>query len=129
LIVFQKSLLNKYEPAVVTYVYYSIGLIFTLLLCLIFHSQFTLKDFNFNGEKLPWLAVAYATLFTTLFALNVNSWSGKRLPPSVSTVYNTLQPVGTVILSYFLLNSVPNSSEWFGGIVASIGLIVTMYAR
>ena len=129
MIVFQKRLLSKYDPAVTTLVYYSIGTGFTVLVCAACSSQFTAGDFTFYGDKLTWIAVAYASVFATLFAYNATSWANKRLPPSITTVYNTLQPLGTVLLSYAVLATMPTPSELFGGLVISLGLMVTVYGR
>ena len=129
MIVFQKKLLKKYDPAVTTLVYYSIGTFFTIILCAVFSSYFVKEDFIFYGDKLAWIAVGYASTFATLFAYNATSWSNKRLNPSVTTVYNTLQPIGTVILSYLILSTAPSSAELIGGLVIILGLIVTVHDK
>ena len=129
MIVFQKKLLKKYDPAVTTLVYYSIGTFFTIILCAVFSSYFVKEDFIFYGDQLAWIAVGYASTFATLFAYNATSWSNKRLTPSVTTVYNTLQPIGTVILSYLILSTTPTSAELIGGLVIVLGLIVTVHDK
>ena len=129
MIVFQKKLLRKYDPAVTTLVYYSIGTFFTVILCAVFSLRFVKEDFIFYGDKLAWIAVGYASTFATLFAYNATSWSNKRLNPSVTTVYNTLQPIGTVILSYLILSTAPSSAELIGGLVIILGLIVTVHDK
>ena len=129
MIVFQKKLLVKYDPAFTTFVYYTIGTIMTIALCVTQIPQFSSQDFAFNGNKLAWIAVAYAAVFATLFAYNASTWSGKRLPPSVTTVYSTLQPLGTAILSYLILSVPPTIGEGVGGVVIAAGLVITIYSR
>jgi hypothetical protein len=41
----------------------------------------------------------------------------------------TLQPVGTLLLSWVLLDYAPTSDEILGGIVVCTGLIITLYGR
>ena len=129
MIVHQKRLLTKYDPAVTTFVYYSIATLFTMTLCTIVSHHFTAEDFIFDGDALPWIAVAYASVFATLFAYNATSWANKRLSPSMTTAYNTLQPFDTVLLSFVILSIVPSPSEMAGGLIIAAGLAVTVYGR
>lgn len=129
MIVFQKKLLVKYDPAFTTFVYYTIGTILTGAVCITQIPQFSSQDLNFDGNKLAWFAVAYAAVFATLFAYNASTWANKRLPPSVTTVYSTLQPVGTAILSYLILSVTPTIGEGVGGVVIAVGLVITVYSR
>jgi len=129
-VVFQKSILSKYEPQIVAFVFYGIGTLFTILLCLCWASRFSdAADFSFHSNLLPWLALVYATLFATLFAYNAISWSGKKLPPSITTVYSTLQPFGTVILSWLILKSSLTLNEGIGGTCVLVGLVATVIGR
>jgi drug/metabolite transporter (DMT)-like permease len=129
-VVFQKSILARYEPTVVTFVFYGIGTLFTILLCICWESHFeNAADFLFHSELLPWLALGYATIFATLFSYNAISFSGKRLSPSITTVYCTFQPVGTVILSFLLLDATLTLSEGVGGACVICGLIITVIGR
>lgn len=129
MVVFQKQLLLKYDPAVTTLVFYSIGTVFTILVFTVLSSQFSTEDLIFNGDNLPWVAVAYASVFATLFAYNAMSWANKRLSPSVTTVYNTIQPFGTVVLSFIILAVIPTLSEMLGGFIIAVGLIITVKGR
>lgn len=129
-VVFQKSILARYDPTVVTFVFYGIGTLFTTLLCICWESRFKdPADFLFHSQLLPWLALGYATIFATLFSYNAISWAGKRLSPSITTVYCTFQPLGTVILSFLLLNSTLTLSEGIGGACVIAGLIITVLGR
>lgn len=129
LIVFSKAMLSKYHPAVVTVVYYSTGSIITLVLCAGFAYQFTVKDLYFHGEYFSWLALAYASTFATLYPYNVLSWAGKQLSPSVTTVYCTFQPVGTILLSLIIFGTMLTLSEGIGALLVIIGLVVTVWGQ
>lgn len=129
IIVFQKPMLNKYDPSVVTFTYYTVGTAITVLLTCAWESRFTAESFYFNNNILPWIGLMYATIFATLFAYNFYSWAGKRLSPSLTTVYCTLQPVGTVVLSFIVFGSVVTVPQAVGGLVVMIGLVVTVIGR
>lgn len=128
-IVLQKPLLSKYDPALVTFVYYTVGSVITLFLCVAWEFRFTSSSFYFNGKYLPWLGLLYASVFATLLAYNFYSWAGKKLPPSVTTVYCTLQPVGTALLSWVVFQDVITLAQGVGGAVVICGLFVAVYGR
>jgi drug/metabolite transporter (DMT)-like permease len=129
IIVFQKPLLSKYDPSLVTFVYYSIGGFVTLLLCAAWEFRFTKTSFYFDNNWMPWVGLAYASVFATLLAYNFYSWAGKKLAPSVTTVYCTLQPVGTALLSFIVFGTVVSYPQAVGGILVIAGLFVTVYGR
>ena len=129
LIVFQKSILSKYKPAMVSFTYYSIGAIFTCFVCLIWGYHYKKSEWLFNNLILPWEALIYASLIATVFTFTSISWSAKKLPPSITTVYWTWQPVGTALLSYVILNEIIHLNEIVGGLLVAIGLIITLTGR
>ena len=92
-------------------------------------TRFIATDIYFQGLLLPWLGLGYATIFATLYAYNAYSWAGKRVSPAITTVYNTLQPVGTSILSVVFLHHAVTLPEIIGGLLVMIGLIITVYGR
>eukprot|EP01039_Chlorochromonas_danica_P008978 gene8978-9911_t len=129
LIVFAKPVLAKYPSSVVTLAYYGTGTAFTALLASAWAcaGQFQAADFVFHYESLPWIALAYASIMATAYTYNVFSWAGQRLSPSLVTVYCTFQPVGTIVLSYFILDEVVSLSEGLGALTVICGLLVTVY--
>jgi len=129
LIVFQKPLLAKYKPSLVTLVYYSIGTLITIVICVIFASRFSLSSFYFDSLWMPWFGLGYASVFATFFAYNFYSWAGKRLHPSVTTVYCTLQPVGTGLLSFLVFGSIPSVPQVFGCCLVAAGLFITSFSN
>lgn len=92
-------------------------------------TRFVASDIYFQGVLLPWLGLGYATIFSTLYAYNAYSWAGKRVSPAITTVYNTLQPVGTSVLSVIFLHHVVTLPEIVGGLLVMIGLVITVYGR
>jgi hypothetical protein len=129
IVVFQKTLVMKFDPSLVTFIYYSIGTAITVLVCLLRYSHFTAKALIFEGHALPWLGLIYAAIFATIFAYNAYAWAGRALLPSITTVYCTLQPVGTAMLSFLLLGLTPEVAELTGGAVVVLGLLVTVYGN
>lgn len=128
IIVFEKPLLGKYDPSVATFVYYSIGAVWTGLLAASWEFRFTAESFYFNSKYWPWLGLAYASTFATLLTYNLYSWAGKKLLPSTTTVYITLQPLWTAILSIFIFEEIITVPQAIGGITIICGLIVTSYS-
>lgn len=129
LIVFQKPLLSRYPPAVLTVVYYSIGSIITLIACVLWSYSFQPPDFYFDGKVFPWLGLAYVSIFSTAYAYNAYSWAGKQVPPTITTIYNTLQPVFTSALSFVFFKIVPTYVEVLGGLLVVAGLFATVRGK
>lgn len=72
---------------------------------------------------------AYAAVFGTAFNYNAYSYAGSIVAPGVVSIYSTLQPLGTAILSFIFLNSKATTGEILGGVLVIIGLFVTVAAR
>lgn len=129
LVVFAKPVLPRYSPQVTTLVYYSIGTVMTMILFAILSFTLTAGDLYFNGSLLPWLALAYASTFATVYTYNALSWGGRHLSPSITTVYSTFQPVGTMILSFIILAKMVTTPELIGGAMVILGLVITVYGQ
>lgn len=100
-----------------------------VLVCIGWFQRFSFSDLYFSGEYFAWVALGYATLFATLFAYNAISWAVLRLPPGVVTAYSTLQPVGTVLLSFLIWGRMVTLPEGVGGFLVALGLVATVVAR
>jgi len=59
----------------------------------------------------------------------LQSFSAKRLVPTVVVVYGTLMPFTNSILAYIILGTSVNFLIFIGGIVIIVGVIVVSYAR
>jgi drug/metabolite transporter (DMT)-like permease len=129
LLVVVKPLLNKYEPAVVSGMYFivSCAAIVFMVICRI--DTIPLYNFAFNGQALSWVALLYVATFATLYSFSAINWGGKFLPPTVTTVFFTFQPVGTIILSATLLGVGVTIPEVVGGMLIVAGLVVTSLAQ
>ena len=105
------------------------GVAITVLLSGAWFTRFDKGDFAFHGDLFPWIALVYACVFATVYAYNCYSWAGKRVSPAITTVYNTLQPVGTCILSVVFIGTMVTLPEVVGGILVMSGLVITVYGR
>lgn len=72
---------------------------------------------------------AYAAAFGTAFNYNAYSFAGTVVAPGVISIYSTLQPLGTAVLSFLFLRSKATTGEILGGVLVVIGLFVTVAAR
>ena len=124
-----KPLLNKYDSAVVSATYFTISTVAILIVVVCRLDQIPLSDFAFSGLLLPWLAVGYVAVFATMYSFSAINWGGKHLPPTVTTVFSTFQPVGTIILSATLLGAVVTIPEILGGLLIVLGLLITSLAQ
>ncbi|CAM9560383.1 unnamed protein product, partial [Ectocarpus fasciculatus] len=122
LLVFQKPMVTKYHPACVTFTYYTVGTIITMLVVLTQWRKFDSSDLSFHHDAFVWIALVYVTIFATLFAYNAIGWAVVRLSPGVVTLYSTLQPVGTVFLSFLVWGRYPTTPEIVGGTLVALGL-------
>lgn len=129
IIVYQKPLLNKYDSTVLTFAFYSVGTLVTIFLCICWSFRFSTSDLYFDAAWLPWVALSYVTVFATCYAYNAYSWAGKQVPPAITTVYTTLQPVGTALLSFLILGDIVTLPQIVGGLCVIMGLFVTVYGR
>jgi drug/metabolite transporter (DMT)-like permease len=129
LVVVVKPLVVKYEPAVVSAMYFivSCAAIVVVVLCRI--DIIPLNAYAFNGQGMAWLALMYVAIFATMYSFSAINWGGKFLPPTVTTVFFTFQPVGTIILSATLLGVNVTVPQALGGVLIVCGLFVTSYAQ
>ena len=129
LLVFQKPLVHKYESSLVTFVFYTIGSVLTLLVCVIRADYFTLNDLLLNQKVIPWVGLFYVSVVASLFTYNAIAWAGKHVSPSILTVYCTVQPIGTIFLSVIFLGHGVTGSQLLGGLLVTVGLLLTVYGR
>jgi len=128
-LILSKPLTKKYPPTVVTCAYYTVGSFFTMLVVVANAGTLKRDQLFFHGEKEAWGAVAYATVVATFYAYNAWSQAVKYLSPSIATVYCTMQPLGTAILSIFVFNILPGIPEYVGGFLVVSGLLLSVAAE
>lgn len=129
LIVFQRKLLVKYDPQVLTFVYYSIGSVITLFMCLCAAFRLKTGDLYLHNSLSSWLALGYAAIFATFLVYNLYSWVNRVLVSSVVTIYSTLQAVFTAIFEFMIYGEVLAVSQVFGGLLVAIGCALTVKGR
>lgn len=127
LLVFQKTALTHYHPTVVTAWYYSIGSVLTLIICV--SQSLPSSAYALSTSPAPWLALAYAALLGTAFNYNAYSWAGTVVAPGIISIYSTLQPVGTALLSVLFLHATITGGEMGGGVLVILGLVGTVWGR
>ena len=64
-----------------------------------------------------------------LFASTIPIMAGTVISPGTISIYSTLQPIGTAILSIIFLSEVPTIAEICCGIMVIVGLFLTVAAR
>lgn len=129
LIVLQKPLTVKYNTKVVTFVYYTVGTVFVLLVCLGWvaaKGEVSPAFFALNYDETAWLVMMYSAALCTAFSYNAIGWASKLLSPSLTTLYCTIQPIGTILLSLVILNSMITVPEGVGTAMVIVGLFITV---
>lgn len=129
LLVFQQPMVMRYPSATVTLTYYGIGTGFTILAYLSQSQKYSYSDYTFHDDAFSWMALGYVSIFTTLFAYNALAWAVGHLSPGIVTLYCTLQPVGTALLSFILWGRLPSYSEATGGALVALGLLISVKCR
>lgn len=129
---FQKSILHLYPSTLITFLYYAIGSCFTVLTVIgysIFIGGVNEETLSLHGRMLSWLAVGYVVFFSTLFAWNAYTYASSYISPSLSTIFMSLQPVFTAILTFFILNVVITYQQLVGSFLVIVGMILTVLAQ
>ena len=129
LVVLQKRVLQTYPYATVTLWFYSCGALLTVLaLCV--QAVYTTGPLGAlaPGDFAPthavvWGALVYAAGLATVYNYLVMTWANTKVPATMVSLFLTLQPVGTVVLSLVFLNSVPTWNEGVGGGLVIAGLV------
>lgn len=129
---FQKSILHLYPSTLITFLYYAIGSCFTVLTVIgysIIVGGIDEETLALHGRMLSWLAIGYVVFFSTLFAWNAYTYASSYISPSLSTIFMSLQPVFTAILTFFILNVVITYQQLVGSFLVIVGMILTVLAQ
>jgi drug/metabolite transporter (DMT)-like permease len=129
LVVLQKRVLQMYPYATVTLWFYSCGALLTVL-ALGVQAVYTtgplgaLAAVDFAPtHAVVWGALVYAAGLATVYNYLVMTWANTKVPATMVSLFLTLQPVGTVVLSLVFLNSAPTWNEGVGGGLVIAGLV------
>ena len=133
LLVLQKTLVSRYDSTVMTFSYYAVATIITIIVSayVVVNESGGTSYTNllvFGESKSPWMALLYAA-FSTFYTNNAYSWAGKQVSPSVTSIYNTFQPVFTAVLSAVFLQDVLSEYEVYGGVMVILGMTLTLLGR
>lgn len=82
------------------------------------------ESWRFAGGGRLWLALAYLSLFATLLAFGVQTWSQKRLPPVRIALLSALEPVFAALWAALFLGERLEGHELAGGALIIVGLLV-----
>jgi drug/metabolite transporter (DMT)-like permease len=124
LYVFQKPMVSRYPPTTTVAVYYSIGMLITAIVC-----SFAVKnddEYHITDEK-AWTALIFASIVATLYNYNALAWATQYVPSSTVSLYSTLQPVGTTILSLIFLDASLAWLQFGGGVIVLAGMLVALF--
>mmetsp|Transcript_15410 Transcript_15410/g.46464 ORF Transcript_15410/g.46464 Transcript_15410/m.46464 type:complete len:404 (-) Transcript_15410:1079-2290(-) len=125
-VVLTKPLCKKYPPMLVTCAYYTVGSVCTGAVVAGFVPTLTTDDAEFKGNPMAWAAIAYVSVIATFLTYNGWSLAVKHLNASVTAVYCVLQPVCTMVLSIVVWAQLPGVPEITGGVLAIVGLLLTV---
>ena len=129
LLVFQRPLLTKYNPFVMTCIYYSIGCLVTMgatMVSKLLHANYALSDLYFGGNRIVWICLLYASIFATLFTYNAYSYVSTIVAPSIVTIYSCAQPAWTSVLAFLIYGNVISLNEVCGGVLIALGLVFSV---
>ena len=124
LVVIQKQVSEKYPSSSLTAYYYSIGSLLTVVACLAGNypsHKYALQDW----EAIVWVALMYVSIVGTVFAYLALSWVLTAIFPSSAIVFNTLQPVGTLVMSSIFLGDTIYWYHILGTCLVGVGLYIT----
>lgn len=129
--IFSKPLLLKLSPLLLTTYYYSIGTIITFiffffLIILGKNNPSDIFQFFFLYDSSTKFALLYCVFFATIFSYVMLQFSNRELSPSISSIYCTIQPISTSILSYFFLSISLTKEQAFGGLLVFLGLYLSL---
>jgi len=126
LLVIQKAIVHRYHPIWLTAYYYSIGGALTWLACLYYVERREVFDI---GSEPVWLVLIFASVFATVIAYCIYTWSASYLDASVISLYSSVQVVTTTALSVAFLGHVVIAAQAAGALLIIVGLCVTVWAQ
>ena len=137
LVGFQKPLLSKYDSQLLCAVYYGAGTCFAVSVYIIIVAlpsiamidsivDFQFSDFYFDGSYVIWGCLGYGCVITTLFVYNAYTYASGLVAPSIVTIYSTILPAWTAIISFFVFNKPLSKAEALGGVMIALGLVLSV---
>ena len=125
-LVLTKPLTEEWSPLVVTAAYYTIGSIFTVIVCIA--AQLPKSDFLWTAPE-PWAALVYSVVISSFFVYEAFSWLVARSSPTFTAAFIPMQPVFTILLNFLILGDGLGAPTAIAGVVVIIGLMLTVYGK
>lgn len=131
IILVSKPLLFKISPLLLTTYYYLLGTVITLVsfvfMCFFgFNNLVDIFQFFTVYDIKSKFSLMYCVFFATIFSYVMLQFANRELSPSISSVYCTVQPISTSILSYIFLSISITKEQLFGGILVFLGLFLAL---
>lgn len=127
LTVTQRHLVLAYPSLTVTAWYHIVGAAYMVVASII--GRVSVTDLLLTRRLEPWIALLYAVVFASFFTYNASAWALGLVHPTIVTVYWTLQPAMTAILSLVFLGAPISVQQVVGGIIICGGLVTTTIAK
>jgi len=124
----QKKLLGIYPSPSVTAWYYTAAGIMTTIVAMkeaVADPAAFVKPFE---HSMLIFAMIYAVIFATVVNYEVLSWANQHTAASTVMSFAAIQPMGTTLLSYFLLHTEVHMAQIVGGLAIIVGLFFVAMA-
>lgn len=140
-LVFQQPLLQALPPVQVTSMMYGIAgmitgfvtLFRTILVALlpVIAPQSTITVsapyWALSTDPTAWMALAFCVIFASAFTHGIYSWASKRVAPTTVSVFITVEPITTTIVSLAITQSgMPNLTEAIFAAIVAMGVILVL---
>lgn len=131
LLVFQKPLIGRYHPAMITVYYYGIGAVMTVVTSLIYITKPDKWKFHGSDDDIVnvWIALIYAAIVATVFTYMLYTWALKYVEATVVSLFSTFQAVGTALLQVLILRDGITWQEILGGVFIVCGLFIVTASK
>lgn len=76
-----------------------------------------------------WILFLLMAIFPTLLGHSIFNWAIKWISVSVITMSILIEPIGASILAYFILSEKLQFTQWIGGFIILLGIVVFLNGR
>lgn len=138
-LVFQQPLLHAMPPVQVTGMLYAIAGIITLgvtlfrtIVLIVLTNSDQIPNIQppywlLSRDPTAWLALLFCVLFASAFTHGVYSWASKKIKATTVSVFLTVEPVTTTIVSLIITQSgLPSLTEAFCAGLVAIGVLMVL---
>ncbi|MDR4945111.1 DMT family transporter [Neobacillus cucumis] len=122
-LLFGQEVRKKHSLIAYTFIVYSFSAITLFIYCLFL--QYPLMSYPAQD----WVCFLLLAIVPTLFGLSLFNWSLKWISTNAISVSILFEPVGAIILAYFLLGETVMISQVIGGIIIVFGILVFVFEK